>query len=108
MATRYQIQLHYQNALRQAARLETLADNLNTAARDGIGSAMDEIRAAWTGENADAYLKKGEQLEEKTKKTAKALKSAASAIRTIAVNTYKAEMNALEIANKRSYGGGIR
>ena len=106
MASRYQIQIHYQNALRQAAKLEQLADQLRTVADRKFAGAMEAVQTSWSGENAESFLLKGTRLKEKTIKTSNELRSAASSVRRIAENTYRAEMRALELANRRTYGGG--
>ena len=106
MASRYQIQLQYRTALQQASRLEELAENLLRTARTGVGETMSELQICWSGENARAYLAKGDRLKNKIIDTANELKRAAAAIRRIATNTYNAEMRALELANRRTYGGG--
>lgn len=106
MASKFQIQLQYRTALQQASRLEELAENLLRTARTGVGETMSELQICWTGENARAYLAKGDRLKNKIIDTANDLKRAAAAIRRIATNTYNAEMRALELANRRTYGGG--
>lgn len=106
MASRYQIQLQYRTALQQAAKLDELVENLLHTARNGIGETMSELQVCWTGENAQAYLVKGNRLKKKIVDTANDLKKAAAAIRRIATNTYNAEMRALELARRRTYGSG--
>lgn len=106
MASRYQIQLQYRTALQQAAKLEELAEDLMRTAKNGIGETMSDLQTCWTGENARAYLVKGTHLKKKVTDTSNDLKKAAAAIRRIATNTYNAEMRALELAKRRTYGSG--
>ena len=72
--------------------------------RDGKTVDLSEnVKNAWQGDNAQKYVQKARQMKPKMIKASDDLKEVASTIRTVAKNTYDAEMKAYEIANERSY-----
>ena len=101
MASKFQIQLQYRTALQQASRLEELAENLLRTARTGVGETMSELQICWTGENARAFIQKEEALRDRIVKRADLLRRTAEEIRKAADALYKAEMSALELAQRR-------
>ena len=104
MATRQSIEFDFKQAYNQAQKLDSIADNLGSLAKDKLKESMQTLSQNWKGENADAYLVKGGTLENNISSTATELHGIASDIRTIAQNIYNAEMAALEIAEQRTYG----
>ena len=66
-------------------------------------SCLAGIAAAWKGENAAAFCKKGNLVGNNVKNTAQDLKHVAETIREIAQNTYNAEKQNYEIAQARTY-----
>ena len=103
MKERYTIELDYQNALNRAAELEGLASQLRSIANDEFAQALENVKNAWQGDNAQKYVQKARKMKPKMIKASDDLKEVASTIRTVAKNTYDAEMKAYEIANERSY-----
>ncbi len=103
MKTQAQIYMDYKNACNQADSLEQVARNLDDVAGKQMQDCLGQVQAHWKGDNSEAYVGKGRMLQGKIKNTAGELKKAAAAIRTIAKNTYDAEMRALEIARAREY-----
>ena len=92
------ILMNFQEANRQAGRLEEIAaDIMNVSDRD-LEEEIRTISVSWKGENADAFVGKTNMIKDKTKKSAQDLQKIAKTIRTIAKNTYDAEMRATEIA----------
>ena len=102
--TEYQININFKEAMRKADRLEEIADNIKNMADSDLEREMNAIRANWKGENAENYLRKTDTVRGKMRKTADNLKKIARTIRTIATNTYNAEMRALEIARVQAGG----
>ncbi|MBQ6787683.1 MAG: hypothetical protein IJO85_08175 [Lachnospiraceae bacterium] len=103
MATRQSIEFDFREACSQADKLDSIADNLGNLAKDKLGDSMQTLSQNWKGENANAYLSKGNNLQNSISSSASELHGIASDIRTIAQNIYNAEMAALEIAEQRTY-----
>ena len=95
MASRYTIQMNFDQAKRQAETLENVARNLTNMANGDYNTSLQTLGNNWTGENATKYLPKAGQLKSNILKSASDLNKTASAIRTIAKNIYDAEMENL-------------
>lgn len=100
------IEMNFRQAKQQAAKLEELAIQLENLAKKDLQDTMQELSGVWKGENAEAYMRKGNRLGENIAATAANLKQIAATIRTTAQRTYETEMRAREIAIERTYGGG--
>lgn len=98
-----EIKMNFKAAITLADRLQALAAKMRSLADERCYGTLRNISNSWKGENADAYLRKGEKVKEKMSRTAKDLNNAAETVRTIAKNTYEAEMRAWKIAQTRSY-----
>lgn len=98
-----QIQLDYNNAIRQAEALKEAAGELRRTADGELQDCIAEISRNWSGENSAAYRNKCSALQEKIRKSAARLDKTADTIRQIAKNTYDAEMRAVRIATVRKY-----
>ena len=98
-----EIYFNFEKAKKQATELENVANRISRLASSDLNRTMQTISVNWKGDNASAYLKKGNKLEQEILDTAKALRRTASDIRQIAKNMYDAEMRALEIAQRRTY-----
>lgn len=103
MATREKIEFDFRQAMRQADRIEEIAEKLTRLSGSKLESSLQNLSVSWKGENASAYLAKGSRLQKEMNQTAKGLQSAASDIRTVAKRLYDAEMAALAIASARMY-----
>ncbi len=103
MKDEYQIYLDYHLAIRQADKLDDLASELERVGGTQLNEALGRVRSNWTGENADAFMAKTSVLLSQNSKNVTKIRSIASTIRTIAMNTYKADMRALRIAQERGY-----
>ncbi len=101
--TMHTIEMEFQNARRQADELEQISKSLSMLADSSFQSCMAGIAAAWKGENAAAFCKKGNLVGNNVKNTAQDLKHVAETIREIAQNTYNAEKQNYEIAQARTY-----
>lgn len=98
VASALMIEMNFAQAKKQAAELEAIASKIEKLASDSMANNMSQISANWKGENSEAYVKKYQTLQNKVSKSAGELRKAAQTIRTIAANTYKAEMAALALA----------
>lgn len=101
--TAFTIQMDFAKAMKQADKLEEIAGNLHKAGQKDLINCMQKIGNNWKSDSSTAYQKKGREVAEHLTKTAGNLKETAQAIRTIAKNTYEAEMKVLEIAKTRKY-----
>lgn len=104
MASKSEIQFNFQQALKRAEELEEIAEELKRLADRELEDSFDSLSAAWKGEAASAYLRKGSRLKEKILRSAKDLKSTAAVIRRTAKRIYDAEMYAYRLAKERNYG----
>ncbi len=96
-----EIRMNFRVANAMAERLDALAKEMNNLANERFYGALRSINSNWKGENAEKYIHKGETVKGKMQRTASDLRAAASTVRTIARNTYEAEMRAYNIANTR-------
>ncbi len=101
--TMHTIEMEFQNARRQADELDQISKSLSMLADSSFQSCLAGIAAAWKGENAAAFCKKGNLVGNNVKNTAQDLKHVAETIREIAQNTYNAEKQNYEIAQARTY-----
>lgn len=103
--TMYAIEMDFANASRQADELDRIAQSLNNLVNNQFHSCLRGVASDWKGENAAAFCRKGNILEENIQKSVSDLKKTAATIRTIARNTYQAEKRNFEIAQTRTYRG---
>lgn len=103
MATEASIYFDFQKALGEAGRIEDMADRLKRLSEKDFEGTLQSLSVNWKGENASAYLVKGERLQDKINGTGNDLRAVAADIRRIAKQIYDAEMAALEIARRREY-----
>ncbi len=101
MATRYSIQMDFDEAKRQAGAVDEIADALDGEANRSLSDILNTLGNDWRGENAHRYLKKGFTLIEDMNHTADALHTAADTVRSTAQRIYDAEMENLRIAEER-------
>lgn len=92
------ILFNYQNALKQARELKQISTQIKKLSDSQFETSINAINANWKGENATKYFNKGKKLKGKMDDSAEDLNSIAETIETIANNIYKAEMEALRIA----------
>lgn len=97
-----EIRMNFSAANAMAERLEGLAKKMNSLANERYYGTLRSISNNWKGENAEAYIRKGEKVMDRMSRTASDLRNAAATVRTIAKNTYDAEMRAYQIAQTRS------
>ncbi|MCD8103785.1 MAG: WXG100 family type VII secretion target [Lachnospiraceae bacterium] len=98
-----EIRLDYNKAKQQADSLSEIASEIRSTANNDLQDCISQISASWTGTNSTAYQAKCSTLKSNLLTTADKLEKTATTIRTIAKNTYNAEMAALEVAQLRNY-----
>lgn len=101
--TMHAIEMDFANANRQADELDQIAQNLNLLVNSKFDPCLRGISVSWKGENAAAFCRKGNVIENNIQNSVSDLKKAASTIRTIARNIYNAEKRNYEIAQMRTY-----
>ena len=101
MKSSSEIRFDFQNAMEQAKKLDSLADNIERRVSNKLEEAAQNIHSAWKGDSATRYIGKTQELQQQTRQTARTLRDTAEDIRRIARRIYEAEMRALEIAQKR-------
>ena len=103
--TEQEIMLNYTQAVNYANDLNEKAQSLRTLANQKYAGTLQDISANWTGENAQKYLAKGNSLKDKIINSAKELDEVAESIRRSAKRVRDADMQALQAAQQRDYGG---
>lgn len=101
----FMIQMDFFNVNRQAEQLDVIATKL-LQAKNKLNQVREKIPTAWSGDNADAYLKKMEMQINETGRIATSLQKVAEVVRGVAKQTYEAENEALERVNNRFDTGG--
>lgn len=102
--TKYTIEMDFRKAKEQADKLDEIASRLKAVSGDFQGT-LDSLQRNWTGDNASKYIGKGNILYSDMGVTSNEVRTVAKTIRQIAENTYNTEMDALKIAESRTYGG---
>ena len=100
MKTQYEIYMDFQKAMELANRLRSMAAKINSLADENLQGSLTRIRTNWTGENAEAFLAKGDIVKNKVSATAKDILKTADAIAKIAERTRDAELAAITIAQE--------
>lgn len=101
--TAYAIRMDFQNANRQAEKLEDIAKKIEQTAKNDLMGCMQGVSNNWKSDSATTYCRKGREVANQLQSLATSLQKTATSVRTIARNTYDAEMRALELAKKRRY-----
>ena len=100
---RHTIEINYQEALRRADDLEEIGRDLMRALEKEYEQSMQTLSTNWKGVNAETYLRKGTDLAEQMRCTARSVIETADEIRRTARRIYNAEMAALRIIEARIY-----
>lgn len=99
MASYATINFNYQKAMRQAAQLEDLANQLKRIANSDVDSALDQVAGSWKGDSANIFLQKGNKAKNDLIQSAKQLQNTANAIKSAARTLRNAEIRAKQIAD---------
>lgn len=97
-----EIRVDFQNAMNQARRLDSLADDIDQRVSSKLEDTAQSVHSAWRGDSANRYISKTQELRQQVRQTARSLRDIANDIRKIARRVYEAEMRALEIARRRN------
>ena len=103
MKSLFSIEFDFQQAIKRAEELESIAADMKKLADEDLETSLQSLSLAWKGEAANAYLAKGSRLKDKILKSSSDLTKTASTIRRVAKRTYDAEMRAYRIAMERLY-----
>lgn len=96
------IKMDFQEALRDADRVESIANRMQNLADGAFEDSMAGLASAWTGENSTQFLRKEGQIQKEIRTNARTLQSIAEDIRTVARQVYEAERRAYYIALRRN------
>lgn len=94
--------IDFTSAKREADAIEELAFQMKSQVASGFEDRMEEVAGSWKGENATAFLRKGEKMQEQLYQTAKDIETVADCIRRTVRTLYEAEEKAKEIARTAS------
>lgn len=101
--TKREILLNYNQAVRQATKLDQAANRLERLAADQLGSAVGTLRIAWQSDSSSQYYGKVGKVQGDIKTTAAKMRKIANSIRVTAGAVKQADLRALEIAQARMY-----
>lgn len=101
--TRSEILFNYRQAVRQAEKLENLANRLKKLSQNKMRDTVGQLQGSWQSDHSNQYLSKVHRVSEEIAATAGKVMDIANAVRTTAEAVKNAELRALEIAKNRSY-----
>lgn len=102
MATYSSIKFDFARAKQEAARLESVADEMKRIANSEMEDTFSQLSSGWKGDSASLYLSKGSKVKHDILNTANDLYAVAESIRRTAQKIYNAEMEAKRIAEERA------
>lgn len=103
--TKYSVTVAYGRAKAQADNIDKIAGRVDQQ-RIKISEAKNRLSGCWTGTNANTYRAKMGDRENELSRIVSDLRNIARTIRSVAENTYRADMKAVELAQKRKSGSG--
>ena len=98
-----EIYLNYRRAMQQADRLDEAASNIEKLVSERMTNVTGTLKSAWQSDSSPQYYSKIELVQGNILSDAGKLKKVAQSIRETAEIIRRAELRALEIANKRTY-----
>lgn len=101
--TRSEIIFNYNQAIKQAARLEEIAGNIERIATDKMENSIGMLKNAWRSDNSPQFYSKIGRVQSDIQGDAKSIRKVAQNIRETAERIKQAELRALEIAQTRTY-----
>lgn len=101
--TKAEILFNYDQAKKQAAKLDKIAKQLETLSSNKMNDTLGILKNAWQSDSSSQYYGKVGKVQDDIKTTANKIRKIANAVRTTAEAVKKSEMRALEIAKARSY-----
>lgn len=103
MRSRSEIIMDYNRVMGLADQLDSLAGKLKQEVDGTVRGTLDSLRVAWQGENSELFMSRSYDFISNAASSADSLQSFAYSIRSNAQRVYNAEMEALRIAEERSY-----
>lgn len=100
--TEREIKLNYQQAIKQASRLEDIAGKLENLSSNKLSDTVGTLKQAWQSDSSSQYYNKMDKVQGDINTTAKQVRKIANSIRTTADAVRNSEMKAVEIAKTRS------
>ena len=97
------IRMDFERANKTAGEIDDIADALIKLHDNDLDEALKSVRTAWTGEHANSFCIKYNNASSDVVKSANNLRNTAETIRRMAKNTYDAEMEAIQIARRRTF-----
>lgn len=86
----------------QIQELEEIASEIDQLADTDYENLMQQMRSAWKGNAADAYIRKASQVQERIKKTSQDIKKTSEVYANAVKRVQAAEEKVKEIAKGRS------
>lgn len=96
------IYIDFNQAKREADAIEELADRMRGRVILDFDESMEAVAGCWKGENAAAYLRKGEAMREHLLQTAEDIQAVADSVRNTARILFEAEEKAKQMAGQLS------
>lgn len=103
MKSEYQIYMNFRAAQEQVRALNRAAQQMEELADTQIENTLNRISNNWTGENADAFLEKADQVKVSILRNATDIRKIAQAVDRISTNTRNAELTAVRIAQESQH-----
>ena len=100
--TEREIKLNYQQAIKQAGKLEDIANKLENLSSNKLSNTVGTLKQAWQSDSSPQYYNKVDKVQGDINTTAKQVRKIANSIRTTADAVRNSEMKAIEIAKTRS------
>ena len=91
------IAFNYQEAMRQSRELEQISDNIKDLAEKFLRSGQSGLRISWTGDSAELFYQKTEELYKDIKKTANNMAKISNTVHSTAKAIKAAEDAAKEL-----------
>lgn len=94
--------MNFNKANAQIQELEEIASEIDQLADTDYENLMQQMRSAWKGNAADAYIRKASQVQERIKKTSQDIKKTSEVYANAVKRVQAAEEKVKEIAKGRS------
>jgi uncharacterized protein YukE len=96
----------YEATIRQAEKLESLAERLKNIAENDLEDVLSEVNQGWQGENATKFLRKGDTMKGKVLVSGEDLREIARTMRRMADNLRDSEERAARVAAAMGVSAG--
>ena len=103
MKSSEKISMDYNRTVKMANELLELASQFRKITQEKAISQLNTLNANWKGENAEHFVRKAGGYLQSKSEVAEQLEELANSIKINSQNVYNAEMNALRIAQQRTY-----